>query len=416
MDYRARHAEHKLLEYARYFKAVLLTGARQVGKSTLLQHALPGARVLVFDPLQDLYGARSDPDLFLDSFAPPLVLDEIQYAPELLPALKRRMDSSDRPGQYFLSGSQNLAVLESVAESMAGRVGILELAGMTLPELLHRGDQQGWLPVYLHRPSELLDVVRGTCYEAGRLTRVLWRGSLPGLLDLPDRVVPDYLRSYVQTYVERDIRALHDIRSLADFGRFLALNAALTAQEIKDSQLGRDIGVSPPTAHRWRELLVNSYQWMEIPAYHGNTVKRISGKRKGYLRDTGLACSLQRLSSPEALLVSPLLGALFETWVVNQINRQFIHLPLPPQAYHWRTASRAEVDLVLEYDGRLHPIEVKCKTAPNRHDTRGLRAFRETYGSERVMPGLLIHAGSEAFWLDRHTMALPWNAACAPSA
>ena len=410
MKYRTRHAESKLQQLARHFKVVLITGARQVGKSTLLTHVFSDTKVVVFDPVQDIYGARTDPELFLDSFPPPVILDEVQFVPELLPALKRRVDLTDACGQYLLSGSQNLTVLRSVAESMAGRVGILHLGGMTPHEMTGRGASAGWLRTYLSTPAALPDVFTDTMSELGSLTRFLWRGSLPGLLDAPDDVVPDYLSSYVQTYVERDVRLAQDIREVAGFGRFLGLTGALTAQEINASQLGREIGVTPTTARKWLDLLTATFQWLELSPYQGNTIKRLSGKCKGYVRDAGLACSLQRVSSPEALAVYPALGAIFETWAVNAIHRQFVTLAVPPQPYHWRAFGGAEVDIVLERDGRLHPIEVKCKTRLTKHDTRGLRAFRDTYGQERVAHGLVIYAGSECYRVDKHTTALPWNA------
>jgi uncharacterized protein len=179
---------------------------------------------------------------------------------------------------------------------------------------------------------------------------------------------------------------------------------------VNASQLGRDVGVSPATARKWLDLLVNTYQWLELFPYQGNTIKRLSGKRKGLLRDTGMACTLQRISSPEALAVSPMLGAMFETLVVNEVLRQGNTLAMPPEAYHWRTGGGAEVDLVLDRDGKLYPIEVKCKSHLTKHDTRGLRAFRETYGGDRIMAGLIVYAGSECYRVDDQTIALPWNA------
>ncbi len=409
MNYRDRHAEKRLLYLKDFFKVVLITGARQVGKSTLLAHLFPDIKMVVFDPIQDLYGARQDPDLFLNNFPSPLILDEVQFAPELLPALKRRVDRIESPGQYLLTGSQNLGMLRSVAESMAGRVGILSLDGMTAYELAGLGKREGWLSAYLNDPDSLPMLVTGTISPFQNLAQILWRGALPGLLDAPDEIVPDYFRSYVQTYVERDVRLMENIRELAAFGRFLGLAAALTGQEVNASQFGRDVGVTPATARKWLDLLVNTYQWLELFPYRGNTIKRLSGKRKGFLRDSGMACCLQRISSPEALAVSPLLGSMFETRVVNEIFCQTITMNVPPQAYHWRTGAGAEVDLVLDRDGRLYPIEVKCKSNLTKHDTRGLRAFRETYGNAKIMTGLIIYAGSECYRVDENTIALPWN-------
>ena len=409
-NYRPRHAESKLRSLADFFKVVLVVGARQVGKSTLLAHVFPEYQSVVFDPIQDLYGARQDPDLFLNNFRPPLILDEIQYAPELLPALKRRVDGMGDPGQYLLTGSQNLAVLRTVAESMAGRVGILPLQGLTSEEIQGRGEERGWLADYLEAPDSLLDLEKDRRSPISSPAHRLWRGMMPGLLDAPDSIVPDFFRSYVQTYVDRDIRSMEDIRQLAEFGRFLSLAAALTSQEVNTSQLGREVGVSPSTARRWLDLLSHTYQWRQLPPYHGNTIKRLTGKSKGYLADTGLASYLQRLSSPQALAVSPLLGALFESFVVQDIHGQFVQLQTPPLAHHWRSAGGAEVDLVLERDGRLHPIEIKCKTQLSGHDTRGLRAFRETYPGQDIATGLIVYAGDRCYRCNEDTIALPWDA------
>jgi hypothetical protein len=415
MRYRTRHAEQKLRRLGQHFKVVLVTGARQVGKTTLLRHVFPDMKTVVFDPVQDRFGARRDPDLFLNNFPAPVILDEVQFAPELLPALKRKVDQSEAPGQYFLTGSQNLSVLRSVAESMAGRVGILQLEGMTPLEIHGKGGQSGWLGTYLDNPEALIERFHGLIGKDEPLVRFLWRGSLPGLLDKPDDVAPDFFNSYIQTYVERDVRLLEDIRQIATFGQFLGLAGAHTAQEINASEFGREVGVMPATARRWLDLLTQTFQWLELTAYHGRTVKRLTGKQKGYLRDTGMACWLQRLSSPDALAVSPLLGAIFETWAVNDVRRQAVTLATAPQAYHWRTGGGAEVDMVLERDGKLYPVEVKCKTNLAKEDARGLRAFVETYPRAKVMRGLIIYAGTECYALDPHTIALPWNAVLSPS-
>jgi len=330
----------------------------------------------------------------------------VQYVPELLPALKRKVDKSDTPAQYFLTGSQNLSMLRSVSESMAGRVGILNLEGLTLHEMFEQPDNT-WLESYLKSPETICK--ESQVLSIPPLVNLLWRGSLPGILDMPDEIVPDYFRSYIQTYVERDIRLLENIRELSAFDRFLGLSAALCGQEINASQLGREIGITPATSRRWLDLLENTFQWLELFPYHGNTIKRISGKRKGFWRDTGMACYLQRISSPEALAVSPFRGALFESWVVNSIYRLSSLLATPPQLYHWRTSGGAEVDLILELNGRLFPIEVKCKTTLSGHDTRGLRAFRETYGQDKVAPAIIVYAGNECYRVDPFTTAMPWN-------
>ena len=406
MNYRIRYAEEKLRRLVQYFRVVLVTGARQVGKTTLIRHVFPEYRMLTLDPDQDLFGAREDPDLFLDNFPAPLIIDEIQYAPQLLSAIKRRVDAVDLCGQYILSGSQNLAVLRSVTESMAGRVGILQLESMALSESDGQGTGSSWLAKWLKGDDDFIEFARRSSPEDNLLS-VLWRGSLPGILDLPDDLIPDYLRSYTQTYLERDVRTMGNIRDLGQFSRFIGLTAALSGQEINDSQLGRELGVSPPTARMWRELLTYTYQWRELQPYHGNTIKRLSRRRKGHLTDTGLACWLQRLNSPESLPVSPHLGAFFETWVVNSVFKEFIRLATPPAAYHWRTANGAEVDLVLTHNGKLFPIEVKAASSISKSALRGLRAFQETYGP-MVAPALVVYAGKEVYRPVRDVVAVPW--------
>lgn len=409
MEYLSRHIEGQILEAAKYFKAVLLLGARQVGKSTLLSHLLPDCKMIVFDPIQDLYGARTDPDLFLESFPAPLILDEVQYVPELLAALKRKMDRSDQKGQYFLTGSQNFSMLRSVAESMAGRVAIFHLDNFSLQEMLGVGSKTGWVTAYLNAPSTFYHDRVTASKELSPLVEFLFKGTFPAVIDLPVSQVPRYFSSYLQTYVDRDVRIQEDIRQLSEFDRFLGLSASLTAQEVNASHCGRELGIAPQTARRWLDLLIFSFQWMELPAYHGNTIKRLISKKKGYFKDTGFAAYLQRVQSPDSLAVAPALGALFETWAVNAVHQQLATLAVPPMMYHWRTSGGAEVDLVIEHEGKLYPIEMKCTTRVGKADLTGMRAFRETYDSKDVMPGLVIYAGTEAHKIDDATTAVPWT-------
>ncbi len=185
--------------------------------------------------------------------------------------------------------------------------------------------------------------------------------------------------------------------------------AMLTAQEINPSQIGREIGITPQTARRWLDILSFTYQWFELLPYHGNTIKRLSEKKKGHFRDPGFACYLSRIQSPEALAISPQLGSIFETWAINWIQQQCSAMSVPPLLYHWRTQAGAEVDLILERDGKFYPIEIKCQGNLSKGDLSGMRAFRATYPKLQVMPGLILYAGEEPFHLDEQTVAMPWN-------
>lgn len=404
-----RHLGNHLLSASQYFKVVLLLGARQTGKSTLLRYLFPHAKMIVFDPVQDLYEARKDPDKFLDLFPPPLILDEVQFAPELLAALKRRVDLQPSTGLYYLSGSQNFSVLKSISESMAGRVAIFQLNPFTPLEMTGLGEKIGWLESYLTNPKAFVAAPHGSIAPLPPLNEFLFRGTYPHATQLPLPQLNTFFLSYIQTYVERDVRLVENIANLSLFGDFLRLAANTTAQEINASHLGRELGLAPQTARKWLNLLIYTYQWIELLPYHGNSLKRLSDKRKGYFKDTGLACHLMRIHSPEALVTSMKMGALFETWVVNYIL-ELCALTSPVNSYHWRSHGGAEIDLILERDGALYPIEIKCKAKPKSGDCTALRSFHKSYPKAKIMPGLVIHAGEESYPLDEDICALSWKA------
>ena len=395
----------------RSFPVVVITGARQVGKSTLVRKVFPKASYVVFDPAVDVENARREPDLFLDHHPPPLILDEIQYAPEVVSALKRRIDRDPKPGQYVLTGSQQWGVLRSMTESLAGRSVFLDLEGFCLAEAAKSKRPTAWLASFLEDPDAFLKGSHRRLPLGHSLYEQLWRGWLPKAQSLPLTAIPDFQEAYLRTYVERDVRLLADVSDLQAFGRFVRVVAALTAQEINHSQLGRELGMTPQTARRWLDVLKATFQWFEVPAYHGNAVKRVSAKPKGYLADTGMACMAQAISSPKALGAHPLLGALFETAVVSEVRKQLSVLAPRANLYHWRTFGGSEVDLVLERDGVFYPIEVKATTHPSGSDARGLRAFRETYPRLKVGPGLVIAPVEKRYALTEHDVAVPWDLA-----
>ncbi len=412
MRYKPRILADPLQRMIKRFPVVVVSGARQVGKSTLLQHTLPNWDSVVFDPAIDVGNARQDPDLFLDNHPPPVVLDEIQYAPELVAAIKRRVDRTRKPGQYVLTGSQQWSVLKSASESLAGRAVFLDLEGFSLAEIAETATPEHWLKRYLHDPDGFVAKLPAGI-ERIKLPRTiyehLWWGFLPEADALEAGWISGFYRAYLRTYIERDVRLLSDVGDWQQFGRFVRLTAALTAQEVNYSQLGREIGVTPQTAQRWLAMLRATFQWFEVPAYHGNTVKRISGKPKGYIADTGLACSLQMISTPQTLSGHPLVGSLFETLIVADIRKLAATLTTPPSLYHWRSHSGSEVDLLLERDGRFHPIEIKLTTKPSKADTRGLTALRETYPKLKIAPGLVFCPVERAQRLSETDYAIPWD-------
>lgn len=407
MNYRKRLLENKLKRLSQHFPAIVLTGARQVGKSTLIKHLLPKARHVTFDPVIDIDNARRDPEFFLDHQKTPVILDEIQYAPELLSVIKRRVDENKSPGQYWLTGSQNLSLLKNVSESLAGRAALLSLYPMTLAE--RYGHATSWITDFIKAPEDFLNHHHATIVTNETLASIVWKGGYPGLISLAEDLYTDALDSYLHTYVERDVRLLSEVSDLQEFSRFVQLLANLTAQEIRFSTLGRDVGISPQTAQRWLNLLISTYQWIDIPAYAGNTIKRISTKSKGYFIDTALACHLMHVSTPTALLGHPRLGFLFETYVANDIMRQLPLLQGKPAIYHWRTHAGAEVDLILELDNVYYLIEIKCKKRPTLNDMSGIKSFRETYPHLKFAPALIICAIDQITPMGNNCFAVPFN-------
>ncbi len=411
--YTSRFLTKRLETLARTFPVVVVAGARQVGKSTLLGHVFGHqAEVVVFDPAQDIGNARQDPDLFLDNHPPPIILDEIQFAPELVAALKRRVDKDRRPGQYLLTGSQQWHVLRSLAESLTGRAVFLDLEGFSLGEVAQADVSSAWLPAWLEDPAGFVgshDNHRHRLELPYNPFELVWRGSLPEATRLPLEVLPDFWAAYFRTYVERDVRLLAEVSDWHVFGRFVRLAAALTGQEINHSQFGRELGVTPQTARRWLDLLTATFQWFEVPAFSGNAVKRVSGKGKGYIADTGFACWAQAISSPSSLGGHPLWGHLFETYIAGELRKQMSLLSPAPHLYHWRSTGGAEVDFLLERDNQFFPIEVKAKTRVSRGDARGILAFREAYPNLKVAPGLVIAPCERLERLSEGAVALPWD-------
>lgn len=400
-----RDLEAHLRDLLAHFSVVALIGARQVGKTTLGRRVLAEAPFFTFDPTQDIAGVRRDPDLFLQNLSTPCFLDEVQYVPELLSALKREVDRAPQKGRFLLSGSHNLALLRQVSESMAGRVALMQLPPLSARELWNRTEAPSFLANWLlHRTMPSATVAP----PVDTLSQRVWRGGFPGLIDLPNRLVPTYFESYLGTYLERDVRLLGSVHALPTFRRALRLLAALTAQEINAQELGRELDVDRKTVLSWKSTLEATWLWFELPAWTRNSIKRIAGKSKGYLCDTGLACHLMQIASPDAVMDHPAWGALFETFIHNEISKAMGRLDQAPNASHFRTRGGAEVDLVLEQNGWVYPFEFKAKSNPSATDARGILAFREAAGNQRVADGVVVCAVPELRRLNATTWAIPW--------
>jgi len=285
-------------------------------------------------------------------------------------------------------------------------MSIVELKGVTVYE---RMNKQPWLLQLLTQPEALHSQFTGCLALKNSLYELMLQGCLPEAVQLPFDALKNYHASYIKTYLERDIRLLENVRDLSDFERFLALMSALTAQEINYQHLGREIGISPLTARRWLDALIHGYQWLSLPGYYNNTIKRISQKPKGHFADTGIACHLIGIASAETLSRHPMLGNLFESYCVNMIDAINQTLDNPAKMYHFRTHNGAEVDLILEHDGAYFPIEIKSKAHVSRHDARGILSFMDTFPNVNIKLGIILHAGTECYYVHEKILAMPWN-------
>ncbi|MCC7362302.1 MAG: ATP-binding protein [Anaerolineales bacterium] len=384
------------------FPAVVLTGPRQSGKTTLLQHLYGRSHRYLSLELPDVRAAAlADPRGFLALSPPPVIFDEIQYAPDLLPYIKESIDADrSRRGQYLITGSQNLLLAERVTESLAGRAAMLRL----LP-LAHREEiGQPSAPLFWERnapnaPRPPLDL--------SALWASLLRGDYPELVAQPGRDVALWHASYIQTYLERDVRTLRQVGDLSLFQAFLRVLAARSGQLLNLSDMARDLGIAVNTAKAWLSVLEATYQVLVLRPYFANVGKRLVKTPKVYFTDTGTLCALVGLASPEHAAAGPMGGALFETAVIMEVFKALVHRGQDPQLYFWRTAAGQEVDLVVETGGKLIPIEIKLTATPHPGMVAGIAALREALGP-KVGPGWLIHPGDTQLPLGAGVRSIPF--------
>jgi uncharacterized protein len=398
--YISRSIETVLMKAASEFPAVVLTGPRQSGKTTLLQHLFSENNYVSLEAPDIRAAAIEDPRGFLDTYHPPVIFDEVQYAPGILPYVKERIDAHrNEPGQYLLTGSQNLLLAEKITESLAGRAAVLCL----LP--LSRREAEG-------SPFSLLpweSAERGgvkTRSSRRELWRDFLRGSYPELVANPGRDINLWQAGYVQTYLERDVRTIRQVGDLSQFQSFLRALAARSAQLINLTDLARDLGVAVNTVKAWLSVLEATYQVIVLRPYFVNVGKRLVKTPKVYFTDTGTLCYLAGLKDPEHAASGPLGGAIMETAVLMEIVKTLTHQGTEPRVYFWRTSTGAEVDIVVETADGLVPVEVKLSATPHPSMASSIRTFQEDF-AEKALPGYVVHTGDIRLPLGPKVTALP---------
>lgn len=359
--YLKREVEGLLKEGASQFPAVLVTGPRQAGKTTVLKYLFKDYSLASLDDLDVRNIAIKDPEYFFSKYPPPVVIDEIQYAPDLLSYIKVQIDlNREKVGQFILTGSQTFQVMQGVSESLAGRIAIFDLYPLTWSEIL-----------------EGRSLPKGAEGDA-LLLKNLQRGFYP---ELHSRHINlgMWLKSYIQTYIERDVRDIKAIVNLHDFQAFLKLLAPRAGQILNLSEVNKEAGISYTTAKEWLSILESTYIIRLLRPYHNNHTKRVVKSPKLYFIDTGILCYLLGLTNEDQLSSTPFLGAIFENMCVMEVAKHLAYTTLACEPYFYRNVSKEEVDLVIKKGNELHAYEIKFSKTPKESMLGGLSVFAEQF-------------------------------------
>ncbi len=368
MDYITRNLEKVVSQVTNEYPVVLVTGPRQVGKTTMLQKLMEGTNrgYVTLDDLNERNIAKTDPELFLQLHKPPVLIDEVQYAPELFGYIKMYADKNHEPGAFWLTGSQVFKLMQGVGESLAGRVAVLSLASLSQAEI-SGGEMK---PFMIDMEALSARTKERKEADVKEIFERIYKGSMPAIVSGANSNSQIFYSSYLATYIERDVRELsYSIDSLK-FMRFITAVAARCGQMLNIAEIARDADINQPDAKRWLGILETLGIIFYLHPYSNNLLKRLVKTPKLYFYDTGLVCYLTKWSSAETLESGAMNGAILENYVVSEIMKTYMNCGKEPYLYYYRDKDAKEIDIVLEHDGVLNPIEIKKTSNPGTELTK----------------------------------------------
>lgn len=399
--YIARHSE-KTVEYmSERFPVVLVTGPRQVGKTTMLMKiAEEGRGYVTLDDPNARSLAINDPGLFLQRYEPPIIIDEIQYAPNLMQYIKLYVDENKKMGDIWMTGSQMFHLMKNVSESLAGRVGIIKMQGFSGAELDAYDNE-----AFLMDPEKLIGKIKErTPKSLKEVYKRIYMGQMPGVYSR--NISPDiFYGAYINTYIQRDIKELTQVADEMLFLRFLTACAARTSQMLNLADIARDIGVSAPTAKQWLSILITSGIVTLVEPFFNNRMKRIIKSPNLYFMDTGLCAYLTKWNNPESLETGSMSGAFFETFVVSEIIKSYQNLGLQPPICYYRDKDKREIDLIIEQNNTLYPIEIKKSASPKKEATKHFQVLEKS--GMNIGTGAVICMARDLLPLNKENWLVP---------
>lgn len=397
MAYIKRAAEDTIMQVSKMFPVLLVTGPRQVGKTTLLQRLADieksqgvHRKYVTLDDPDVRYLAKQDPALFLQRYTPPVLIDEIQYATELLPYIKMSVDRSKKKGDFWLTGSQVFRLMNNVSESLAGRVGIVNLLGLSDAEIYQEPSE----PFQTNREHLMKRLNVRRPRGLNEIYQRIFKGSMPELYADVNMDWELYYRSYVNTYLQRDIRDLAQVADEMQFYNFMIIVAAHTSKPVVYEELASAAGISSPTAKKWLSILVSSHIIALLQPYHNNALKRVVKMPLLHFLDTGLAAYLLKWGNPEVLERGAMSGAFFESYVFSEIYKSYLNAGKEPPLFYYRDKDQNEIDLLLYQNGTLSPIEIKKAASPAKSAIKNFRALEPVTHDSRLDKALKVDIGT----------------------